>query len=166
MNISKNGADFFEIKDGLKFERLRYFPMCGRVNLAMKYDVILGLGANIGRIRFNFVKLLNLLQKDARFSVIATSPILVNKAFGFCAQPDFLNAVIWLKSSKSANEILKIIHNYERIFGRKRSFLNAPRTLDLDILYYGGAHRNCARLHLPHSGVDERISVILPLGLM
>ena len=116
MNISKNGADFFEIKDGLKFERLRYFPMCGRVNLAMKYDVILGLGANIGRIRFNFVKLLNLLQKDARFSVIATSPILVNKAFGFCEQPDFLNAVIWLKSSKSANEILKIIHNYEKLF--------------------------------------------------
>ena len=133
MNVGKNSADFFEIKDGLKFERLRYFPMCGRVNLAMKYDVILGLGANIGRIRFNFVKLLNLLQKDARFSVISTSPILVNKAFGFCAQPDFLNA---------------------------------PRTLDLDILYYGGAHRNCARLHLPHIGVDERISVILPLGLM
>ncbi|MCD8213373.1 MAG: 2-amino-4-hydroxy-6-hydroxymethyldihydropteridine diphosphokinase [Campylobacter sp.] len=47
-----------------------------------------------------------------------------------------------------------------------RSFKNAPRTLDLDILYFSGRNRNDARLTLPHSCASERFSVILPLGIM
>ena len=55
---------------------------------------------------------------------------------------------------------------YEIKFKRTRSFKNAPRTLDLDILYFSEKIRQSDDLQIPHHGVNERISVIIPLGSM
>lgn len=134
-----------------------------------KYNYILGIGGNIGGdegVRARFERLVIKLGKDARFALIKTSPIIKNKAFGYENQPDFLNSVIVLKSSLYAPEVLKIMLNYEKAFGRKRSFKNAPRTLDIDIIDFDKKIRQSKRLILPHPGASTRLSVILPLALI
>ncbi|MGF7494363.1 2-amino-4-hydroxy-6-hydroxymethyldihydropteridine diphosphokinase, partial [Campylobacter concisus] len=55
---------------------------------------------------------------------------------------------------------------YESKFKRVRTFKNAPRTLDLDILYFSKKVYKTPRLIVPHPGASKRLSVIVPLGLM
>ena len=63
-----------------------------------------------------------------------------------------------------ARALLKVLLHYELKFKRQRSFKNAPRTLDIDLLYFSTKCHNDGFCTLPHTGVSERISVILPLG--
>ena len=58
------------------------------------------------------------------------------------------------------------MQHFEICFKRKRSFKNAPRTLDLDILYFNTKVRKNKNLIIPHPGAEKRISVIIPLGIM
>lgn len=135
----------------------------------IRYTYILGIGGNIGgnkEIKNRFEKLIIKLAKDSRFALVKSSPIIQNKAFGYEAQADFLNAVLEIKSSLYARDVLKIMLNYEKIFGRKRSFKNAPRTLDIDIIDFSAKIRQSERLRLPHPKAKERLSVILPLAMM
>lgn len=131
-----------------------------------RYNYIFGLGGNVGDTAKIFAKFLLKISRDRRFFVCESSPLFKNAAFGYENQPDFLNATIALKSSIYAPKMLKLTQHFERIFGRKKSFKNGPRTLDIDILYFGGKIRQTPKLTLPHSGAATRISVILPLGLM
>ena len=130
------------------------------------YAYILGIGGNVGDVRIRFERLYRALCKDARFFVCETSEILKNKAFGYLAQDDFLNATVCAQSVLAPRQMLKIMQRYELKFGRKRSFKNAPRTLDIDILYASAKVRRDKRLILPHPGALERASVVFPLGGM
>ncbi|MGH1600337.1 2-amino-4-hydroxy-6-hydroxymethyldihydropteridine diphosphokinase [Campylobacter majalis] len=131
-----------------------------------KYHAYIGVGGNLGNVKKRFDNLIRAFKNDKRLWVEKTSPIIKNKAFGYTNQPDFLNAVISLQTSMSSNMLLKIMQHYEVKFKRQRSFKNAPRTLDLDILYYSKKVRKSARLMVPHVGVSDRSSVIVPLGMM
>mgnify|MGYP002744305465 CR=1 FL=1 len=86
--------------------------------------------------------------------------------WGYTAQPDFINAVIRYRSDLAPLALLDLLQSVEQQQGRERPFKNAPRTLDVDILYASAKVRACERLMLPHPGACERISVILPLGEM
>ena len=91
----------------------------------IRYTYILGIGGNIANekeVKSRFERLIVKLAKDRRFKLVKSSPIIQNKAFGYENQADFLNAVLEIKSSLYASEVLKIMLNYEKIFGRKRSF--------------------------------------------
>ena len=151
--------------DSICLKRLRYFPYSKKDDKNYRYYVYIGLGSNI-----NEEKTIKLFMKkalfDKRFKILQTSPILINKAFGYIDQKDFHNALLLVKTSKSAKELLKILLHYESILKRKRSFKNAPRTLDLDILYYGDLKIKDKKLVLPHYGAGVRESVFVPLGLM
>ncbi|NLK67178.1 MAG: 2-amino-4-hydroxy-6-hydroxymethyldihydropteridine diphosphokinase [Campylobacteraceae bacterium] len=164
MNLLGNG--FYKVNDAICFKKSSFYPQVRAKKEFFKYEFVLGIGGNLGDSKKRFEVFLNKLQKDRRFFVVKTSPLLLNKAFGYRNQPDFLNAVLLVQSSKSPNEVLKIMQHYENIFGRKRSFKNAPRTLDLDILYFNTKVRKTKKLILPHPGVDKRASVVLPLGAM
>ena len=61
---------------------------------------------------------------------------LENPPFGFLDQDDFYNAVIVIQVDMQAKELLSYLLRLEKKFGRKRSFANAPRTLDLDIIFF------------------------------
>lgn len=154
------------LKGAKKFIKSTKFPFYKNGGKAFKYSALIGLGGNLGKTRKIFEKFIRILQDDRRFFIKESSIILQNSPFGFLEQDDFLNAVILVKTSIHAREILKIMQRYEMKFKRVRSFKNAPRTLDLDILYFSRKSRNDQRLTLPHKGVNERISVLLPLGLM
>ena len=164
MRLKENG--FYECADALCVVRSAVFPMRRRERGNFKNLYLLGLGGNVGDVRRRFERFYRVLQSDTRFFVAQNSLILKNKPFGFLRQENFLNAVMLVQSSLWPNPMLKIMQRAELKFGRKRSFKNAPRTLDVDILYASAKVRPDGRLALPHPGANERISVILPLGTM
>ena len=166
MNVRLKENGFYECADALCVVKSAVFPMRRRERGNFKNLYLLGLGGNLGDVGRRFERFYRVLQSDARFFVAQNSLILKNKPFGFLRQENFLNAVMLVQSSLWPNPMLKIMQRAELRFGRKRSFKNAPRTLDVDILYASAKVRPGGRLSLPHPGINERISVILPLGAM
>ncbi|WP_353239372.1 2-amino-4-hydroxy-6-hydroxymethyldihydropteridine diphosphokinase [Limnohabitans sp.] len=78
--------------------------------------------------------------------------------------PDFVNAVAQLDTSLSAPELLNALQALEALAGRQRPYVNAPRTLDLDLIFYGQSHIDSPRLQVPHPRWRERAFVLLPLA--
>ena len=128
-----------------------------------KYSVTIGIGGNIGNTKRIFDKLILCLKKDSRFILLMTSPLLQNPPFGFLEQSDFLNGIIALKTNLAPNEFLKNMQRLEKRFGRKRSFQDAPRTLDIDIIFFNNKKINTKDLIVPHKDWANRESVIIPL---
>ena len=95
-----------------------------------------------------------------------TSPLLQNPPFGFLQQSDFLNGIIALKTDLCPNAFLKAMQRYENKFGRKRSFQDAPRTLDIDIIFFDNKKINTQNLVIPHKNWANKESVIIPLKRM
>ena len=78
--------------------------------------------------------------------------------------PDYINAVAELSTRLTAPELLAQLQQLERAAGRERSFRNAPRTLDLDLLLYGDAHIDSPQLQVPHPRMSQRAFVLVPLA--
>jgi 2-amino-4-hydroxy-6-hydroxymethyldihydropteridine diphosphokinase len=78
-------------------------------------------------------------------------------------QPYFLNCVAKLNTTLEPRDLLSHLHEVERDLGRVRSFRNAPRTIDLDLLLYGRETMDTPDLTLPHPRMHERAFVLAPL---
>jgi 2-amino-4-hydroxy-6-hydroxymethyldihydropteridine diphosphokinase len=78
--------------------------------------------------------------------------------------PDYVNAVVRLCSLLSAPDLLTQLQNLEQQAQRQRPYRNAPRTLDLDLLFYGDARIASPALHVPHPRWAERAFVLRPLA--
>jgi 2-amino-4-hydroxy-6-hydroxymethyldihydropteridine diphosphokinase len=92
-----------------------------------------------------------------RSSLYRTAPV------GYAEQPDFINAVAQLETGLPAARLLDELQGLEARHGRERSFPNAPRTLDLDLLLFGDLVLRTERLILPHPRLRERAFVLDPL---
>ena len=68
-----------------------------------------------------------------------------------------------LETRLTAPELLQALQGLEQAAGRERPYRNAPRTLDLDLLLYGGGRIASAALTVPHPRLRERAFVLLPL---
>lgn len=141
----------------------RFFPTTSRVNYDYKHSVVVGVGGNVGDVRKRLKNLYMYLQNCSLVSVTKTSPILKNPPFGYVEQKDFYNAVMVIRTSLSPKAFLKFLLHVEKKFKRERSFKNAPRTLDLDIIFYDNIKINDNRLKIPHPEWFKRDSVVLPL---
>ena len=139
------------------------FPKKFNITSNKKYSVTIGIGGNIGNTKKIFDKLILCLKKDSRFTLLMTSPLLKNPPFGFLEQSDFLNGIITLKTDLYPNKFLKAMQRYEKKFGRKRSFQDAPRTLDIDIIFFDNKKIDIKSLVIPHKNWANRESVIIPL---
>jgi 2-amino-4-hydroxy-6-hydroxymethyldihydropteridine diphosphokinase len=95
----------------------------------------------------------------ARSSLYSTAPV------GVADQPRFLNAVIALETTLTPFELLGAVLLIEHEFGRDRAACtpNGPRTLDLDILFYGDLVLSESSLKIPHPRLAERAFVLVPL---
>ena len=144
--------------------RSRRFP--ARFLKGGRAVAVIGIGGNIGEVARRFDKVAEYLNRAGRVRVVATSPLLKNPPFGFKDQPDFLNAVMAVSTSLSPFALMRYLLWVERRFGRRRSFKNAPRTLDLDIIFYDDFCVRTRRLTLPHPHWKERDSVTIPLMLL
>ncbi len=78
--------------------------------------------------------------------------------------PDFINAVALLHTQLSPLTLLHALQALELASGRERPFKNAPRTLDLDIIFFGDLSLDTPELTLPHPRWHERAFVLLPLA--
>jgi len=141
-----------------------HFPFSSKSKSSLPYEVTLGIGGNIGDVRRRFEHLFFLLKRERRVEVIKTSLILKNPPFGYREQEDFFNSIIILKTAMQPKEFLNYTQRVEKKFGRKRSFANAPRTLDLDILFFDNRVIQTKQLTIPHPFWSQRESVIIPLA--
>jgi len=140
----------------------RFFPYHKKVG-KFKHKALIGIGCNLGNCPRRFKKLFLYLKKHPLVEISDTSILYKNPPFGFLEQDDFINSLIVLKTNLSPKELLYFLLRTEKKFKRKRSFKNAPRTLDLDIIMYDNVKHNDKKLNLPHPYFKERDSVILPL---
>jgi len=125
-------------------------------------EVLLGLGANVGdppqQLGVAVDALRGFIQDLAVSSVYRTEPV------GYADQPDFLNVVVRGWTVLGPEALLDRIQGVEREMGRERTFRNAPRVIDIDLLAHGEAVLETARLVLPHPGIPARGFVLHPLA--
>ena len=140
------------------------FPYVSKNNSSHRYQATVGIGGNVGDVKRRFERLFVAIQKDKRVSLVQTSLILKNPPFGYIDQDDFFNSIIVIKTSMNAKAFLDYLLRLEKNFGRKRSFANAPRTLDLDIIFFDNLVMNTEKLTLPHPSWFKRESVVIPLS--
>jgi 2-amino-4-hydroxy-6-hydroxymethyldihydropteridine diphosphokinase len=95
--------------------------------------------------------------------LVKSSSLYRTRPVGYAAQPPFVNAVAQLETALSAERLLAELQAIEFRHGRDRSFANAPRTLDLDLLLFGDAVMDGEDLKLPHPRMHERAFVLVPL---
>ena len=145
---------------------INHYPYKSNFISFKTHIVTLGIGGNIGDVKKRFNKLFLALLKDSRFHILKSSPILQNPPFGFLEQNDFLNAILVVQTNLSPIKVLNEMQRYENRFGRKRSFKDAPRTLDIDIIFYDKKIINTKRLIVPHKDWKNRQSVTIPLKLL
>jgi 2-amino-4-hydroxy-6-hydroxymethyldihydropteridine diphosphokinase len=96
--------------------------------------------------------------------VVRRSSLYRSAAVGYRDQPDFINAVAQIETGLKPRELLEALLAVEQRHGRLRDFPNAPRTLDLDIVLYGGLVLHEHGLTIPHPRMHERAFVVVPLA--
>lgn len=122
-----------------------------------------GLGANLGdaarAVREAIARLAELPRTTVtrQSSLYRTAPV---DASG----PDYVNAVAEISTRFTAPELLAQLQRLEQAAGRERPYRNAPRTLDLDLLVFGGARIDSPLLQVPHPRMDTRAFVLVPLA--
>jgi len=126
-----------------------------------KTEVYLGLGANLADPRDQVLRAMQELSE--LLSDYRASPLYRTRPVGPVAQPDFINAVVCGYTTLAPDALLDHCQALERRHGRERTIHWGPRTLDVDILYYGNVHLNSARLQIPHPEALRRGFVMIPL---
>lgn len=122
----------------------------------------IGLGANLGSPLATLQKVLTIIQADSRVEFEAASSFYGSSPVD-ADGPDYVNAVVRIKTRLSALQLLDLLQKIELDFGRERPYVNAPRTLDLDLLLYGDETIQNNRLTIPHPRMHERAFVLVPL---
>jgi 2-amino-4-hydroxy-6-hydroxymethyldihydropteridine diphosphokinase len=143
-----------------------FFPYKRFCKSKKRYNVLISIGANVGNVKRRYKKLFFLLKKDKRIDIIQTSPLLKNPPFGFLEQNDFLNTIILLKTNMVFREFFKYMFNLEKKLGRVRTFKNAPRKIDIDLIFFENLKIDKGCVTVPHYDWKNRVSVILPLSLL
>ena len=120
----------------------------------------LGLGSNIGDRQDFIRKALKTLGDTNGIDVIRVSDMIETAALGDSSQSAYLNAVVEIKTTLSAEDLLKKLTGIETAIGRIRGEKWAPRTIDLDILLFGPQIINSPDLTVPHSQMHLRSFVL------
>ena len=139
------------------------YPYFSKKKSTKAFQATLGIGGNLGDVPRRFNHLFVALQRSAVLDIVETSPILKNPPFGYLEQDDFHNALVIVKTCLRPKALLRYILHIEKKFGRKRSFPDAPRTLDIDMIFYENVEMQTKELTVPHPHWKSRTSVVIPL---
>ena len=126
-----------------------------------EHTVYLALGTNLGDRLANLKQAISSLTPQ--LDVKAKSQVYETPPWGFEDQPKFLNQVVKAKTYLEPERLLKHLKRLEVALGRKESFVNGPRLIDIDILFYDDLVLNKPALVIPHPRLHERGFVLLPL---
>lgn len=122
----------------------------------------LGLGSNIGDRQKYIADAIHLLSECATIERVST--IIETDPVGGPSQGKYLNAVLKARTTLSAHTLLDKIQHIEKTLGRTRNgIINAPRTIDIDILLYDDKTICDEHLSIPHPRMKERAFVMEPL---
>jgi len=146
--------------------RSYYFPYRNRRCRTKKYRVLVGIGGNVGDVPKRFAHLMIYWRRSVIVDVRESSLLMKNPPFGYLDQPDFYNATVAIETNLRPVALLNYFLHTEKHFGRKRLFQDAPRTLDIDILFYEEEKIEQKNLIIPHLHWCERPSVNIPLSTM
>lgn len=125
--------------------------------------VYVGLGANLGEREAALRQALAALGQYPGTRVLRVSP-LYGSAPVDAGGPDYLNAVAEVATTLTPEALLQALQAIEQSAGRERPYRNAPRTLDLDILWFGDQVIDTPTLTVPHPRMAERAFVLRPLA--
>ncbi|MBP0617038.1 2-amino-4-hydroxy-6-hydroxymethyldihydropteridine diphosphokinase [Jiella mangrovi] len=123
----------------------------------------LGLGGNLGDPASAMAAALRRIDARKDCTLGAVSRLFRTPPWGKIDQPDFLNACAAVDTELSPRALLELCLAIERDFKRVRSERWGPRTLDIDVLDYGGLAFHDDELTLPHPRIVERAFVLVPL---
>ena len=121
------------------------------------------LGSNMGNSKASLFKVIIQIEKQIG-RVARQSGLYSTAAWGNTKQPDFLNQVIIVETVLSAAQTMQTILNIEKKMGRVRTVKNAPRIIDIDILFFNKEIIEQEHLHIPHPQIQNRRFVLVPLN--
>ena len=124
-----------------------------------------GLGTNLGDRASMLRAAVEQLRVEPGVEVVAASTTRETEPVGIADQPRFLNAAVALETTLPARELLDRLLAIERRLGRTREGPRfGPRTIDLDLLLYGGEQIDEPGLEVPHPRLHERLFALEPLA--
>jgi 2-amino-4-hydroxy-6-hydroxymethyldihydropteridine diphosphokinase len=126
-------------------------------------NVYLLLGSNLGNSKTQLSKAIAQINKLVG-TVTRQSSLYVTAAWGNNRQPDFLNQVIIAETNMPADKLMHTILRIEERMGRVRTVKNAPRTIDIDILFFNKEIIDRTGLVIPHPEIQNRRFVLIPLN--
>jgi 6-pyruvoyltetrahydropterin/6-carboxytetrahydropterin synthase len=133
--------------------------MADQVNLAVVY---LGLGSNLGDRLSNLTRSIDLLGNKC--TVLRKSPVYETEPVGMLAQGKFLNMVVEGETNLGPDKLLHFIKSIEQELGRGSAGSNAPRPIDIDILFYDDLAMSTETLKIPHPRLPQRAFVLVPMN--
>ncbi len=130
------------------------------------YDdaVFLGLGSNLGDRHENLRQALAAISLIPKTDIIQTSSVYETEPVGYRDQPEFYNMVCHVRTDQTPAEFLRHSQRIERELGRKRRSRWGPRTIDIDILFWGTRRIATRDLKVPHPQALKRRFVMQPLS--
>lgn len=123
----------------------------------------IALGSNLDDPALHIRRAFDELARLPSSRLLTHSSLYRSGPVGLLNQPDFINAVAQIETALGPHDLLNALLEIEHGHGRVRESLNAPRTLDLDILMYGDLQCEDRCLILPHPRMHQRAFVLQPL---
>jgi 2-amino-4-hydroxy-6-hydroxymethyldihydropteridine diphosphokinase len=124
--------------------------------------VTLALGSNLGDRQATLQGGVDAIAGRGQVRVLAVSPLYETAPVGGPSQPDYLNAVVLVRTALRPRDLLDRLHEIEAAFDRVRMVRWGARTLDIDIIAYGDERSEDEELTLPHPRAHERAFVLAP----
>ncbi len=128
----------------------------------MLHLIYLSFGANLGDRQANILQALQYVQ--TRSTIKKLSSFYETEPEGYANQPKFINIACELVTELSPTDMLHFLKWIEKRMGRLKAFRNAPRPIDIDILFYDALSMDSTDLQLPHPRLSERAFVLVPLA--
>ncbi len=126
--------------------------------------VFLGMGSNLGDRSSRLEQAADLIAKIPDTEVVRLSSVYETEPWGLADQRDFLNQVAEIRTGLSPAGLLEACRAIETRLGRRRKKRWGPRSIDIDILYFGTAVMEAENLRIPHPAVAARRFVLAPLA--
>jgi len=120
----------------------------------------IGVGSNLGDRRGYIDRAIESMKKNPNIRLKRVSSVYETDPAGGVSQGRFLNGVLEIETSLTPKELLKELNGIEAALGRERIVRNGPRTIDLDILYYGDEKISDDGLIIPHPRINDREFVL------
>ena len=126
--------------------------------------IFLGVGSNLGNREAFLEQAGSLISQLPQSRFLRSSGIYETEPVGGPPQGKYLNAVWEIETSLTPKKLKEGLREIEAKLGRRPSIANAPREIDLDILFYGSKIVEEENLRIPHPRLHERSFVLEPLA--